>query len=78
MTYEDGAIAVPTGPGLGIEVDRGKLAEFAERYRAEGGYQYDRDPARPGWFAMMPEKRFANPAVKEAPAIYAHAGNGRA
>lgn len=77
MSYQDGAIAVPTGPGLGIEVDRDKLAEYAECYRAEGGYLYDRDPARPGWFAMMPEKRFANPAVKEAPAIFAPSESAR-
>ena len=73
--YEDGAIAVPTGPGLGIEVDREKLAEYAALYRSEGGYAYDRDPARPGWFAMMPETRFADPRVKAAPAVFADPGN---
>jgi len=71
LRYEDGSIAVPAGPGLGVEVDRDKLAEYAARFRAEGGYPYDRDPARPGWYALMPESRFADPSVKAAPAIYA-------
>ena len=26
-----------------------------------GGYAYDRDPGRPGWYAVMPERRFADP-----------------
>jgi hypothetical protein len=26
------------------------------------GYCYDRDPGRPGWFAVIPESRFAQPA----------------
>jgi glucarate dehydratase len=70
MTYTDGAIAVPTGPGLGIEVDRDKVAEYAELYKAEGGYHYDRDPGRPGWYAQLPETRFADPSLKAAPTIY--------
>jgi glucarate dehydratase len=46
MRYEHGAIAVPTGPGLGVTLDREKLAEYAELYRRLGGYPYDRDPGR--------------------------------
>lgn len=61
MTYRDGAIAVPTGPGLGIELDRDKLAQYAELYNELGGYPYDRDPKRPGWFSIWPESRWAEP-----------------
>ncbi len=32
MEYRDGAIRVPTGPGLGIDVDSAKI----EQYRVEG------------------------------------------
>lgn len=64
MKYSDGYLEVPRSPGLGIEVDREKLGEFAERYLAEGGYPYDRDPGRPGWYATMPETQFADPNVK--------------
>lgn len=54
MKYEGGAIRVPEGPGLGVELDRGKLAEYAELYRELGGYPYDQDPLRPGWFPLVP------------------------
>lgn len=61
LRYEGGAIALPQGPGLGVELDRDKLARYAEYYREVGGYSYDRDPGRPGWYAMLPEQRFADP-----------------
>lgn len=64
MEYKNGAIAVPSGPGLGVEVNRDKLAEYAEHYRAVGGYAYDRDPGRPDWYAVMPERNFADPNLK--------------
>ena len=66
MTYIDGAIKVPSSPGLGVEVDREKVAEYAEVFKAEGGYPYDRDPGRPGWYAQLPETRFADPRLQSA------------
>ncbi len=59
MAYEGGAIAVPTGPGLGVTLDRDKLARYAEYYREVGGYMYDRDPTRPDWYSIQPETRWA-------------------
>jgi len=59
MKYRGGKIAVPQGPGLGVELDQNKLAEYAELYKELGGYTYDRDPARPGWYAVLPEQRHA-------------------
>ncbi|MGA7304240.1 MAG: enolase C-terminal domain-like protein [Rhodothermales bacterium] len=61
MKYVNGAISVPKGPGLGIEIDRDRLAKYAELYRELGGYPYDRDPHRPGWFSIWPESRWAVP-----------------
>ncbi|MDP1730479.1 MAG: enolase C-terminal domain-like protein [Devosia sp.] len=61
MRYVDGEIAVPSGSGLGVELDRDKLAKYAEYYREVGGYTYDRDPTRPDWYAMLPEQRWADP-----------------
>jgi glucarate dehydratase len=61
MKYVNGCIAVPSGPGLGVSLDRDKLAQYAELYRKLGNYAYDRDPQRPGWFAVTPERRFATP-----------------
>jgi glucarate dehydratase len=61
MKYVDGRISVPKEPGLGIELDREKLQQYAELFRTTGGYPYDRDPERPDWFATIPETRFARP-----------------
>src|SRR5579883_2436813 len=61
MRYEEGAIRVPEGPGLGVRLDRDKLREYAELYRRLGGYPYDQDPARPGWAPIIPNDRWADP-----------------
>ena len=61
LRYENGAIRVPEGPGLGVEIDRDKLAQYAELYRELGPYPYDRDPKRPGWFPLIPNDRWATP-----------------
>jgi glucarate dehydratase len=63
LPYVDGAIAVPDRPGLGVELDRERLAEYAELYRRLGGYPYDRDPGRPGWFAHIPNRDWADPGT---------------
>jgi ABC-type multidrug transport system fused ATPase/permease subunit len=65
LCYHDGAIALPSGPGLGVEVCRDKLAQYAEHYRSVGGYAYDRDPGRPGWYGILPERRWADPRQKQ-------------
>lgn len=48
----DGAVAVPTGSGLGVRVDEGKVAQLHERYlaagrrtRDDGPYMRRRDPS---------------------------------
>lgn len=63
MPYRDGAIDVPTGPGLGVTLDREKVEEYAARYREVGGYPYDRDPGRPGWYPLLPNTDWADPDV---------------
>lgn len=59
MKYEKGCIKVPSGNGLGIELDRDKLNQYAEYYKQVGGYTYDRDPHRPEWYSVVPERRWA-------------------
>ena len=59
MRYERGSIAVPDGPGLGVSLDRERLGTYADLYKELGGYTYDRDPARPGWFAIVPGQEYA-------------------
>lgn len=63
MPYRGGRIAVPTGPGLGVRLDRDKMGRYAELYRRLGGYPYDRDPGRPAWYPLIPNTRWADPAV---------------
>ena len=65
--YENGAIRVPGGPGLGVRLDRDKLARYAELYRELGPYPYDQDPARPGWAPLVPNDRWADPADDQEP-----------
>ena len=69
LRYEGGAIRVPDGPGLGVTLDRDKLARYHELFREKGGYPYDRDPGRPGWFAHVPNRAWADPADARAPAL---------
>ena len=37
LPYKDGKLAVPTGPGIGVTLDRDKLERYKETYvRAQG------------------------------------------
>jgi glucarate dehydratase len=69
MRYEGGEIAVPTGPGLGVRLDRAKLAEYHELFRRLGSYPYDQDPLRPGWAPLVPNERWADPADARVPEV---------
>jgi glucarate dehydratase len=67
--YENGAIAVPTTPGLGVKLDPDKLAEYSELYQRLGPYSYDQDPLRPGWTPTIPNDRWADPNDARQPNI---------
>jgi glucarate dehydratase len=69
MKYEGGSIRVPTGPGLGVKLDREKLREYSELYKRLGGYPYDQDPGRPGWSPLVPNDRWADPAHENSVAF---------
>jgi len=69
MKYHEGAIRVPDGPGLGVKLDREKLAKYAELYRELGGYPYDQDPLRPGWHPTIPNNRWADPKDARTPSF---------
>jgi glucarate dehydratase len=60
LRYEGGAIAVPTGPGLGVKLSREKVGEYSELYKRLGNYPYDQDPLRPGWTPLVPNNRWAD------------------
>jgi glucarate dehydratase len=61
MKYENGSLAVPTAPGLGVKLDRDRLGAYQDLYRRLGNYPYDQDPARPGWSPTVPNNRWADP-----------------
>lgn len=63
MAYHNGRIKVPTGAGLGVKLNRDKVREYHELFVELGGYPYDRDPHRPGWYPLVPNHRWADPTV---------------
>lgn len=69
FTYDGGAIRVPTEPGLGVKLDKDKLAEYSELYKRLGSYPYDQDPLRPGWTPTVPNTRWADPRDDRRPII---------
>lgn len=69
MKYENGSIAVPDGPGLGVKLNREKLKQYKELFERLGGYAYDQDPARPGWAPVLPNDRWADPKDDRCPHV---------
>ena len=41
LEIKDGDLDVPTGPGLGVELDEEKLAKYAEAYQKRRGHARD-------------------------------------
>jgi len=69
MPYRNGAIAVPDGPGLGVKLDPDKVRRYHELFLELGGYPYDRDPGRPGWYPLVPNARWADPTQRIVPEL---------
>jgi glucarate dehydratase len=69
LAYSGGAIAVPTGPGLGVRLDREKLGRYHELFQKLGSYPYDQDPLRPGWSPLIPNDRWADPNDGRTPEV---------
>ncbi len=69
MRYDNGAIRVPDTPGLGVALDRDKLARYHALFVELGGYPYDRDPGRPGWYPLVPNRDWADPAQSITPQL---------
>ena len=69
LEYEGGAIAVPTGPGLGVRLDRERLRQYHELFLRLGPYPYDQDPLRPGWTPLVPNERWADPDDARVPEV---------
>jgi glucarate dehydratase len=69
FVYREGCIGVPSGPGLGVALDREKVGKYAEQYKRLGDYPYDRDPLRPEWCPILPNDRWADPEDARMPVI---------
>lgn len=56
MRYQDGQIAIPAGPGLGVELDEDRMARYTALYEKEGDYyaRFHEDTRRPDWFPLNP------------------------
>jgi len=73
LPYRDGAIANADAPGLGVKLDPARVERYADLYAELGGYAYDRDPGRPGWYARIPNTDWADPGVSLEPSLNSHA-----
>jgi glucarate dehydratase len=52
--YSEGCFDVPDGPGLGVEIDRDKLAHYNRLYRDQGQVNEFYDIRRPNWVPALP------------------------
>jgi L-alanine-DL-glutamate epimerase-like enolase superfamily enzyme len=55
LPYRDGMLSVPDGPGIGVELNAGKVAEAAERYAREAAVFAFQDPAAMARTPSMPK-----------------------
>ena len=56
LTCQDGALAVPTGPGLGVTLDDDRVARYAELYEREGRDFAFQDPALHARTPLLPKR----------------------
>ncbi|MDQ1438518.1 MAG: glucarate dehydratase [Acidimicrobiaceae bacterium] len=54
MVFKDGCLPVPTGPGLGVELDRDELERWHRLYLEVGERDEFQDEARSGWRPHLP------------------------
>jgi glucarate dehydratase len=55
LLYKNGAMAVPTGPGLGVSLDHDKLARYNELSRRQEMGAWTDDPRRPNAITTQPK-----------------------
>lgn len=55
LPYKNGAMAVPTGPGLGISLDYDKLARYHELSKRQEMGAWTDDPRRPNVISIQPK-----------------------
>jgi L-alanine-DL-glutamate epimerase-like enolase superfamily enzyme len=55
LPYLDGCLAVPQGPGIGVELDAERVARYAELYRREGAELAFHDPSASAATPVIPK-----------------------
>jgi L-alanine-DL-glutamate epimerase-like enolase superfamily enzyme len=55
LPYENGELAVPDAPGIGVELDRGKVRQYAELYQEKGHDFSFHDPSAAAATAVIPK-----------------------
>lgn len=55
MKYVNGAIPVPTGPGLGVTLDEERMERYEKYFEEKGDYyaRFHQDPRRPEWYPVV-------------------------
>ncbi|RYY23041.1 MAG: glucarate dehydratase [Chitinophagaceae bacterium] len=55
LKYEQGCIAVPKGPGLGVRLDEDKMKHYEKYFEKMGDYyaRFHQDPKRPDWYPVV-------------------------
>jgi glucarate dehydratase len=55
LKYKNGKMTVPVGPGLGVALDRDKLAKYNELSKKQQMGSWIEDPRRPGAITCQPK-----------------------
>jgi glucarate dehydratase len=55
LKYENGEIAVPSGPGLGVRIDYDKLARYHELSKKKAMGSWIEDPKKPSAVTYYPK-----------------------
>jgi glucarate dehydratase len=55
LQYQNGTMKVPVGPGLGVSIDRDKLARYHEMSKHQEMGAWSEDPRRPGAVITQPK-----------------------
>jgi hypothetical protein len=63
------SIASPSPLSQLAALDREKLKRYHELFEELGGYAYDRDPGRPGWYSTVPNRDWADPSQSVTPRL---------
>ena len=61
--------ACPTATASASRSTATSSRSYHELYRELGGYPYDRDPGRPGWYPLVPNSDWADPTQSMTPRL---------